>query len=260
MSGWLTVRRGSAPLVLSIPHAGTDIPADIEPPPRLPVARPQRHRLVGRPALRVRRRRTRCHDRSHGDLADGRSTSIATPRARRSTPARRPPSFARPRRSTASHFIRAATRPTRPKSSDARRSGSHPITRPCRPSSSGSARLHDQRRALRRPLDPLVDPAAVRGALTTLQYRHERRSELCTRTDGRGRGRLRCNVVQPRHQRTVPGRLYHPPSWPSATGCACDPDGARLPRLSALNRSGLSTRQTGLHLSTTLTPPRWRPR
>ena len=30
MSSWLTIRRGSAPLVLSIPHAGIDIPADIE--------------------------------------------------------------------------------------------------------------------------------------------------------------------------------------------------------------------------------------
>jgi N-formylglutamate deformylase len=31
MTRWLTVRQGSAPLVLSIPHAGTDIPASIEP-------------------------------------------------------------------------------------------------------------------------------------------------------------------------------------------------------------------------------------
>ena len=30
MSEWLTVRRGSAPLVLSIPHAGINIPAEIE--------------------------------------------------------------------------------------------------------------------------------------------------------------------------------------------------------------------------------------
>jgi N-formylglutamate deformylase len=30
VSEWLTVRRGSAPLVLSIPHAGIDIPAEIE--------------------------------------------------------------------------------------------------------------------------------------------------------------------------------------------------------------------------------------
>ena len=30
VSGWLTVRRGSAPLVLSIPHAGIDIPPEIE--------------------------------------------------------------------------------------------------------------------------------------------------------------------------------------------------------------------------------------
>jgi N-formylglutamate deformylase len=30
MSGWLTVRRGSVPFVLSIPHAGTEIPAEME--------------------------------------------------------------------------------------------------------------------------------------------------------------------------------------------------------------------------------------
>ena len=27
---WLTVRRGSAPLIVSLPHTGTDIPAEIE--------------------------------------------------------------------------------------------------------------------------------------------------------------------------------------------------------------------------------------
>jgi formiminoglutamase len=31
VSGWLTVQRGSSPLVLSIPHGGIEIPADIEP-------------------------------------------------------------------------------------------------------------------------------------------------------------------------------------------------------------------------------------
>jgi formiminoglutamase len=30
MTDWLTVRRGDAPLIVSIPHAGTDIPANIE--------------------------------------------------------------------------------------------------------------------------------------------------------------------------------------------------------------------------------------
>jgi N-formylglutamate deformylase len=30
VSGWLTVQRGSAPLVLSIPHAGIDVPPDID--------------------------------------------------------------------------------------------------------------------------------------------------------------------------------------------------------------------------------------
>lgn len=30
MTEWLTVRRGDAPLIVSIPHAGTDIPGDVE--------------------------------------------------------------------------------------------------------------------------------------------------------------------------------------------------------------------------------------
>lgn len=30
MSDWLTIRRGDAPLIVSVPHAGTDIPADVE--------------------------------------------------------------------------------------------------------------------------------------------------------------------------------------------------------------------------------------
>ena len=30
MSEWLTIRRGDAPLIVSVPHAGTDIPADVE--------------------------------------------------------------------------------------------------------------------------------------------------------------------------------------------------------------------------------------
>jgi N-formylglutamate deformylase len=32
MNGWLIVRRGSSPLVLSIPHTGTEVPPDIGPP------------------------------------------------------------------------------------------------------------------------------------------------------------------------------------------------------------------------------------
>jgi formiminoglutamase len=30
MTDWLTIRRGDAPLIVSVPHAGTDIPADVE--------------------------------------------------------------------------------------------------------------------------------------------------------------------------------------------------------------------------------------
>lgn len=32
MSGWLSIRRGNAPLLVSVPHAGTDIPQGITPP------------------------------------------------------------------------------------------------------------------------------------------------------------------------------------------------------------------------------------
>ena len=30
MTDWLTIRRGDAPLIVSVPHAGTDIPAEVE--------------------------------------------------------------------------------------------------------------------------------------------------------------------------------------------------------------------------------------
>ena len=83
------------------------------------------------------------------------------------------------------------------------------------------------------PLDPFVDPAPVRRHPAPLQHRHERRSELCTRADGGGGSRVRRDVVQPRHQRPFSGGLYHPPSREAASGCARDPDGARLPGLSA---------------------------
>lgn len=30
MTDWLTIRRGAAPLLVSLPHTGTDIPAELE--------------------------------------------------------------------------------------------------------------------------------------------------------------------------------------------------------------------------------------
>ena len=50
-------------------------------------------------------------------------------------------------------------------------------------------------RALRRPLDPFVGPAAVRGHPAPLQHRHKRRSELCARTDSGGGSRVRRDVA-----------------------------------------------------------------
>ena len=48
---WLTVQRGAAPLIVSFPHTGTDIPRDIEARLVSPWLGPQGRRLVGRPAL-----------------------------------------------------------------------------------------------------------------------------------------------------------------------------------------------------------------
>ena len=50
-AAWLTVDRGDGPLLVSMPHTGTDIPPAIEADARLALARPQGCRLVDRPAL-----------------------------------------------------------------------------------------------------------------------------------------------------------------------------------------------------------------
>ena len=98
----------------------------------------QRHRLVGGPALRLRRR-ARCHDHPHGDFADGdrrqsrpfRRVSLPRPGDHRALP-----DYDVRRRATLSS---RHTSPTRPRSSDAGTLVRPLSRRRYRPSSSGCA-------------------------------------------------------------------------------------------------------------------------
>ena len=118
---WLTVRRGTAPLLLCMPHTGTDIPPPLQSRFVSLWRRATRHRLVDRPLVRLRRGpggdrgahgdlafRDRCEPRSVGRVALSRTghdgtvpddhlrRRAALPRGRASrTPARSAP--ARPR-------------------------------------------------------------------------------------------------------------------------------------------------------------------
>ena len=142
VSGWLTVRRGTAPLVLSIPHAGTDIPADIETALVSPwLARKDTDWWV---------------DRLYDCAATLDATIIRTAISRTVIDVNRDPSGASlyPGQATTElcptttfdgePLYRTGQSRTRPRSRDARRAGSRPITRPCRPSSSGCARMHER--------------------------------------------------------------------------------------------------------------------
>lgn len=131
MSSWLTIRRGSAPLVLSIPHAGIDIPADIE------------RRLSSN--WLARKDADWCVDRLYEAAAPADATIVRTPISRTVIdvnrdpsgaslyPGRRPRSCARPRPLTASHFTETACCLIRPKSMSVPHAGSDRTTRRSRP-------------------------------------------------------------------------------------------------------------------------------
>ncbi len=68
MSDWLTVKRGDAPLLVSLPHTGVERAGRMRGGAGLVSARAPRRRLVHRPALRLCRRARR-HHRPHRALA-----------------------------------------------------------------------------------------------------------------------------------------------------------------------------------------------
>ncbi len=75
------------------------------------------------------------------------------------------------------------------------------------------------RRALRRPLDPLARPQALRGRAGQFQHRDQQRRELRASPGPRRRGGLRgASRLHPRDERAVQGRLDHPPLRAPADG------------------------------------------
>ena len=184
---WLVVERGEAPLIVSIPHAGTEL-ARIRAALRQPLAGAQGRGLVDRRALRLRRARSARRSCAPRFRARS-STSTAIPAAPRSIPARRRPNCARRRPSTASRSIGRARRPTRPRSPSGGGAISIPTTRALARRDRAAARTLSARRAVRRPFDPLARPAPVRGRAAAVQPRHqfgqELRSRACARRSAR---------------------------------------------------------------------------
>ncbi len=229
---WLTIRRGSAPLVLSIPHAGIDIPAEIE------------TRLAS-PWL-GRKDTDWWVDRLYEFAATLDATIMRTAISRTVIDVNRDPSgaFALPRpgddRALPDHDVRRRATLSRRRGAGCERDRETrgavvrcPITRHYRLSWSGYAEC-------------------TSGSCFTTAIRSARRFRACSKafcpyfnigtnagvscapelTSGGG-SRVRRDVVQPRDQRPLSGGLHHPPSWEPASGRPRDPDGARLPGLSA---------------------------
>ena len=218
MSGdWLTIRRGRAPLVLSIPHAGVDIPGEIETRLVSPwLARKDTDWWVDRlyelagvlDATIVQTAISRTvidvnRDPSGGSLYPGQATTELCP----THDVRRRAALSERRRCR-----------TRPRSRRRKARWFVPYHEALSAELERLRGVHDQVVLYDVPFDPFVGPASVRRHLAPLQHRHERRSELCSRTDRGGGGRVRRDIVQPRHQRAVSGRLHHPPSREAAAG------------------------------------------
>ena len=183
-NGW-PIHHGDAPLIVSFPHTGTEIPAGHRSAARLAVARAQGRGLLGRRALRLRARDGR-HHRPHRAVAhrhrrESRSVGrVAVSRAgdHRPVPASTP--------STASRCTARAQEPDAAEIARRRRGILRPVPRRARSaSSSACARTAPPRRALRRAFDPLAGATAVRRRAAAVQHRHEQWRELRRRLSPR---------------------------------------------------------------------------
>ena len=157
---WLAVSRGDAPLIVSIPHAGVEL-GDYRGGASSVRGSRARTPTGGSTTLRFRRRPRR-DGRPHEACRARSSTSTAIRPAPRSIPARRRPSSARPRRSTASRSIAGQRAGRERKSPSAGAACFDPYHAALR---AEIARLQGALRSgrpLRRPLDPLAHSAPVR--------------------------------------------------------------------------------------------------
>ena len=248
-AAWLDVARGDAPLLVSLPHTGTDIPADIEP------------RLVS-PWLRAR-------------TPTGGSTGSTTSRASSARPSSAPrisrtvidvnrdPSGASlyPGQATTElcptdtfdgePLYRAGAGAGRGRDRAAPRRLLRPLSRGARRRDRAPARHASARRALRLPFDPLGHPAAVRRRAAACQHRHQRRRDLRSATR---RAHRRASPApagfSARRQRPLQGRLDHPPLRPAGRAASTPCRWSSPAAATCASRSARSTKATGRRRTT----------
>ena len=230
--------------IVSIPHTGTEIPADVRRRPRLALARAQGRRLVDRRALRLRRAssaRPSCAPRSRARS----STSTAIRPAPRSIPARPRPSSCPTTTFDGEPLYRPARAPDAAEIAERRARLLRALPRRARGRDRAPARdcirrvvLYDCH-SIRSVIPRLFD-----GELPDVQHRHQRRRELRPGAAARRSTPSAPRIgLQPRRQRPLQGRLDHAPlrparatastrcRWSSPAAAICDePTGRRRPR------------------------------
>ena len=232
---WLTVAAAAtAPLIVSFPHTGTDIPPEIEARLRLAVAGAQGRRLVDRSAVRRDRPRAGRHHRPHRDLAHRhRRQPRSVGRLALSGPGRRP-SWCRRPPSTASRCGTRGRRPTQRRSRGGAQATSTRTTPRSPPRVARLRAMHRPRRPVRLPLDPLGHPAPVRRRAAGHQHRHQLRRDLRSSAAGCRSTRIAAasdfsHVVNGRFKGGYITRALRRAGRRRARRA----DGARLPRLHA---------------------------
>ena len=241
---WLTVRRGDAPLLVSIPHTGTELAGLDERFVSPWLARADTDWWIdqlydfaaglGATVVRTAISRTVIdvnRDPSGASLYPGQATTGLCPTDHLRRRAALPPG----QEPDAGEIAAAARGLLRPLS-----------RRACRPRSRGCGRCirtivlydcHSIRSALPRLFDGQLPRLQPRH-----QRRHERRSRPCRRRSSRSWPRTGWSCGR---QRPLQGRLDHPPLRPPARRRPRDPDGARQPRLSCASPRARSSRRTG---------------
>ena len=228
---WLNVRRGNAPLLLCMPHTGTQIPAALAPAFRSAwLARRDTDWYVerlysfaeGLDATLVRTEISRSvidanRDPSGASLYPGQATTELCP----TTTFDGEPLYRRGPRPGAGADRRAPQRLLRALPRRHRRRDRPAARAPC------------ARGPLRLPLDPFADPAPVRGTPAAPESRHLLRGELRPGARRTHRSVVRRERLLAHHQRPLQGWVHDAPLRAAAGGRTRGADGARLPRLCA---------------------------
>jgi len=224
LEGFLEIWHGTAPLIISMPHTGTEIPPEIARrlvSPWLARKDADWHveklyafaRDMGASVIRttVSRSVIDCNrDPSGASLYPGQATTELCP----TTTFDGEPLYKGdgPDRGTPLRLVRSLSRGHR-----------------------GGDRALQQGRTVRRPFHPLAHPAPVRRRTAPSQHRHQQRRDLRSGAGARGGRRGERFFQSP--QRPLQGRMDHAALRPPARRRACHPARARHPRLYGRARS-----------------------